>query len=655
MGIRPPPAPTPRTMNPADDPNLTSWALNELGHEERTAFEERMKLDPTTFAEAQMTQSFCRFVQSQLRDDTTVLTDSQRTRLSSYVSWRPRFEEQMTRPIFIAKPKKLRWYQKPSFIIGFSAAAAIALAMLPYWGERMFPTKSAADYIPMYVTADSPQPEFKRSVMSPGAEHETPVVQQGASLPAKLADDAAARLRSEPQAAFDIDLNPVAAGGTLVGGVAPSPGRRRLVNDGGWGFADDGADGSAVAASSGATTLTIHGGTTLTVSGGSGTTITVGSAGAGQTSTPVSIDIRSGTVHVTAAPPAARALSERSGDGRIRELDQIIPPQTAINTGTLSASRVRDLGGGEGMAPVASNPQGASSLAALSFTGPIARKATLLPSGGMPLAPDGTGMAIASSSSGSGADSGRVFPFSPDVSSYQRVKRSLDAGRLPAREVVNLSGIVNALPCEDDINSETVSMQSGLPFTVSAAVAEAPWQRDHRLVRICIRASDDVQALSAQLEFNPATVRFCRLVGGGAMTTPHQFNAAAPVTGHVRAGTSLTVLYEVVPSGPSAGTGVLMKAAFRHKKPGSSLISISDLVVRDEGRLLKDSSPDFKLAAAAAGFSMLVGAASPGDFLSWDDVHALAVSAQSGGRSGDRVEFVRLIEKAADLVTGVRR
>jgi Ca-activated chloride channel homolog len=84
----------------------------------------------------------------------------------------------------------------------------------------------------------------------------------------------------------------------------------------------------------------------------------------------------------------------------------------------------------------------------------------------------------------------RVAPlstFSVDVdrASYSNVRRYLTKGQLPPKDAVRIEELVNYFPYDD-----AAPGASGAPLRVSTEVAAAPWNAQHDLVRIALRARD---------------------------------------------------------------------------------------------------------------------------------------------------------------------
>ncbi|MDB4916429.1 MAG: hypothetical protein JWM95_4073, partial [Gemmatimonadetes bacterium] len=84
----------------------------------------------------------------------------------------------------------------------------------------------------------------------------------------------------------------------------------------------------------------------------------------------------------------------------------------------------------------------------------------------------------------------RVAPlstFSVDVdrASYSNVRRFLTRGQLPPKDGVRIEELVNYFPYDD-----AAPGQNGAPLRVTTEVAAAPWNAQHDLVRIALRARD---------------------------------------------------------------------------------------------------------------------------------------------------------------------
>jgi Ca-activated chloride channel family protein len=175
-----------------------------------------------------------------------------------------------------------------------------------------------------------------------------------------------------------------------------------------------------------------------------------------------------------------------------------------------------------------------------------------------------------------------------------------------------------------------------------------------------------------QVEFNPARAQAYKLIGyEDRMLKAEDFNNDKKDAGELGAGGTVTALYEVVPAGaadeslPSvdelkyqkarpadtaqAGGSELLTVKFRYKQPkgDKSLLIVRPLA--DESREWSQASPDFKFAASAAGFGMMLRASKTRGDLDYDKVAAMAREGLGRDEDGYRSEMVRLVAKAKVL------
>jgi Ca-activated chloride channel homolog len=176
-----------------------------------------------------------------------------------------------------------------------------------------------------------------------------------------------------------------------------------------------------------------------------------------------------------------------------------------------------------------------------------------------------------------------------------------------------------------------------------------------------------------QVEFNPAHVDSYRLVGyENRMLAARDFNDDTKDAGEIGAGHTVTALYEIVPKGGSAGGGApkvdplkyqqargmsenalsdeLMTVKLRYKRPDGDTSSKLEFPVRAGHVPFASASEDFRFAAAVAGFGMLLRNSEYRGDLTFESVAAMASKARGRDDKGYRVELVRLIETAKDIV-----
>jgi len=174
-----------------------------------------------------------------------------------------------------------------------------------------------------------------------------------------------------------------------------------------------------------------------------------------------------------------------------------------------------------------------------------------------------------------------------------------------------------------------------------------------------------------QVEFNPAFVKGYRLIGyENRLLAARDFNDDKKDAGELGAGHAVTALYEIVPAGsaePLQGTdrlkyqqsrlapaaarsGELMTVKLRYKAPHGDTSRLIERPVRDESLALGATSPDFRFAAAVAGYGLVLRASPFRGAASHAAALELARGALGADPGGHRREFLRLIEKTMELV-----
>jgi secreted protein with Ig-like and vWFA domain len=195
-----------------------------------------------------------------------------------------------------------------------------------------------------------------------------------------------------------------------------------------------------------------------------------------------------------------------------------------------------------------------------------------------------------------------------------------------------------------------------------------------------------------QVEFNPARVAAYRLVGyENRLLAKEDFNNDRVDAGEIGAGHTVTALYEVV---PAAGANVpaefgvppvdelkyqrpaanatpgqldarfgaaaqdsdeLLTVKIRYKEPTGTESRKLEFPLHDTGKAFSAASPDFKFAAAVAGFGLALREDRPNVQV----MNAALEWADDGLRDdpmGYRSEFIGLVRRAASLVaSGARR
>jgi Ca-activated chloride channel homolog len=165
-----------------------------------------------------------------------------------------------------------------------------------------------------------------------------------------------------------------------------------------------------------------------------------------------------------------------------------------------------------------------------------------------------------------------------------------------------------------------------------------------------------------QVEFNPAHVLAYRLIGyENRLLADEDFNDDSRDAGDMGAGHSVTALYELIPAGARSDVQVRGVDPLRYQAPttrsargGEELASVKVRYKAPDGdrsRLLERSviareaqTGDLGFVAAVAGFGMLLRESEHRGDLTLDRVVAIARANRGPDESGERAEFIRLVE-----------
>ena len=154
-----------------------------------------------------------------------------------------------------------------------------------------------------------------------------------------------------------------------------------------------------------------------------------------------------------------------------------------------------------------------------------------------------------------------------------------------------------------------------------------------------------------QVEFNPARVASYRLIGFEDRTRRKDVSENKVNENEVRAGYTVTALYEVVPGGVNerSTSSEMLTVKLRYKKPDEDKSQLIERPVLDSNAAFASTSPDFKFAAAVAEFGMLLrdsehkGNGTFGTVLEW------AQEGKGSDANGYRAGFIELVRKAQAL------
>ncbi|HEX8117357.1 MAG TPA: von Willebrand factor type A domain-containing protein, partial [Pyrinomonadaceae bacterium] len=161
-----------------------------------------------------------------------------------------------------------------------------------------------------------------------------------------------------------------------------------------------------------------------------------------------------------------------------------------------------------------------------------------------------------------------TFSVDVDTASYSNTRRFLNDGRLPPRDAVRIEELVNYF------NYDYPQPEGQTPFSVSAEVADCPWNTQHKLVHIGLQGKK-----VATEDLPPANLVFLidvsgsmnepdklPLVKSSLRTLANQLNARDRVAIVVYAGASGLVL----PSTPGDQRGEIISALERLQAGGST-------------------------------------------------------------------------------------
>jgi hypothetical protein len=244
-----------------------------------------------------------------------------------------------------------------------------------------------------------------------------------------------------------------------------------------------------------------------------------------------------------------------------------------------------------------------------------------------------------------------TFSIDGSTSAYASLRRFIEDGQAPPPGTVQIEELL------DHFRYQYPAPLGDEAMTVSFEVNDCPWNPDTRLVRVGVRGrAMPATAIVArdvrlQVELNPARVAAYRLIGHeNRVLRAADFNDDHEDAGELRAGASVTALYEIVPaSRPASGRLELLTIEARFKLPGGWFSNKREWSITDGGAHLGQASADFRFAAAVAAFGMILRASPHRGSADHDLVLRLAREALGNDPGGDRRGFLDLVEKARSL------
>lgn len=218
-----------------------------------------------------------------------------------------------------------------------------------------------------------------------------------------------------------------------------------------------------------------------------------------------------------------------------------------------------------------------------------------------------------------------------DPAPFGALRQSLDSGTWPRPDQIDIPALVNAVSYGYPAPDGPEALRPAI------AVLTTPWDRGSRLVIIGLQAGSDGVAtgLTVQLDWNPAEVGQSLPLASG--------EGASPAPLGLPPGGQVTFIYQVTPAtpqamaGPAADLGILRLGWTDGQ--GQTGLALPIMAV--------DPIPaDARLAAALAGFGLLLQQHAGPDAWSWDALIALASDAMGPKPSGNRANALALMQMA---------
>ena len=235
-----------------------------------------------------------------------------------------------------------------------------------------------------------------------------------------------------------------------------------------------------------------------------------------------------------------------------------------------------------------------------------------------------------------------TFPLTVDASAYSDVRRALlEEKRLPAPGAVRVAGLVNSF------TYSYAEPAKGEAASLTLELAQCPWNAAHRLARIGLRARPDEAVSGAEVlvAFNPRRVSAYRLIGYKG----RRGRESDAVGDTVGAGQTVTALYEVIPANDT-DKGEWLTVKMRYEG-GDGRLSRS---LTGEAKQLSEASTDFRMAAAAAEFGLLLRESEYRGDATYDAVRVAVRDLPEKDADGRRAEFLAMVN-AADTLKAARK
>ena len=257
----------------------------------------------------------------------------------------------------------------------------------------------------------------------------------------------------------------------------------------------------------------------------------------------------------------------------------------------------------------------------------------------------------------------RASEYSLDVdpSGYARIRAQILESELPPPDSVHIEELINAF-------TYNYAEQAGkAAFSTNIESGLAPWNEDHLLIRVGIRAQAFAENVKVEVQFNPAQVAYFRLIG---YENQRDSEKSIRFTTKVASPLEHTALYEVIPAGKSqpksapkdfqrtqavveyqpVDTGDLLTLKIHHRPPESKRCQLA--VFRFENGSAKSfdkNSVDFRFVASVAAFGMKLRHSPDSTNIAWAKIEQIALGSIGSDSDGQRADFAKLIAKASRM------
>jgi anti-sigma factor RsiW len=253
-------------------------------------------------------------------------------------------------------------------------------------------------------------------------------------------------------------------------------------------------------------------------------------------------------------------------------------------------------------------------------------------------------------------------PLLVSSAAYLNVRRSINAGIIPARDAVRIEEMINYFGYE---YPQPIGHES---FSLNVDVVACPWDATHRLVRIGLKGREAMTVAEdarIEVEFNPKRLASYRLIGYDRQPSERQnLNEQKVASERLGAGYTLTALYEAVLTRQQAATDpriravadqpgeYLLSAKLQLKMPGSDVVRSTEQIATDTGSAFAEAPQDLKFAASVAEFAMILRDSEFKGNGTLDKVLEWAQEGKGADVNGSRADFIELVRKAQALKRG---